>query len=519
MMKSFAFVALFGQPSESVHLRKPHGEQLSVFAVHSYKNDCGLRIPMSLAAAKVSVGAESPGSGMEPDSIRPYKKVLKDSFFPVECVADFMFKHGDNFGDNKDQYLVGGLTNTSIVHYAAHIAKEDREEMTHQVCFHFCRTVPDMTYFGIKNGRDCYCTPFYKPMSDDSSVCDAVCDGEPTSFCGGKSKSSMFGMHSCDNTAEQLATIEGKVSELDATMVDLNGTVSETAEGMQKAAEAWQAMLGQAGDPGASDLMQTAIEFAGILERAAGGASKTLATMDSLQKSATGLKGADLTVSATMVEAEELMKNMEEAATEGAAAVEEMQRMVALAVPNITHGLDNASKAYYPVMYFVDKEFESVPSTCTGTAAERPMIATMDSCARACDEDVKDCVGFSYYPVVDDDQVNGLCFLMSKFKTVKYWTNCTGDDGDDADVESDPLDDAGKVVKEIQSEENGPPFGPGGPGGWFLQRRAATGKVDALSVKCMAKLSNFNGVSLKPDASGKCDLCLKEAAKQGRCFN
>merc|ERR1740133_654605 len=52
--------------------------------------------------------------------------------------------------------------------------------MTQKVCFEFCRTVPNMGFFGVVNGRGCYCTPYFKPMESDSSQCDAVCEGEKT---------------------------------------------------------------------------------------------------------------------------------------------------------------------------------------------------------------------------------------------------------------------------------------------------------------------------------------------------
>ena len=36
------------------------------------------------------------------------------------------------------------------------------EEMTPQVCFDFCKAHDGFGYFGLKNGRECYCTPYYK---------------------------------------------------------------------------------------------------------------------------------------------------------------------------------------------------------------------------------------------------------------------------------------------------------------------------------------------------------------------
>jgi len=370
----FAISALLAQPSDSANLRKPHG-QLSVLPVHSYRKDCGLTQPLSLSAVKVSVGGKIPGAGMAPSELEPFVKVWKDGFYEVDCVADYMFKHGDKFGDHSDQYAMGQTSNVSIVLYESHVAKEDREEMTHEVCFSFCRTIQDMNFFGINNGRGCYCMTYYQAMADDSSLCDAPCDGNPGTMCGGTSKSSIFGMHACDNTASQLAATKGEMSELDGEMMGLQGEARTASAGMQSAAVAWDTMFSKAGDMGVSDLMMTAKQFAGEMDQAAAAAKRLSKTMGDLAQSVTGTTESDLTSSAAMMEADALLQDMGEATTQGAAATEVLEQMLARASPNIT-GVANASSQYYPLMYFVDKSFVSVPSTCTGTAAEKPMIGT-----------------------------------------------------------------------------------------------------------------------------------------------
>jgi len=503
-MKLPLLVALagLGAPwgAEARHLRKPQGLTMSVLPMHTYRHDCGRKHPVSLVAAKVST--RIPGAGMEPNLIVPFETVLKDSFFKVDCVADFMFTHGDKFGDAKHEYLLAGVANVSIVHYDAHVAKEDRQEMTHEVCFSFCRTVPDMNYFGIKNGRDCYCMTFYQAMAeDDESMCDEVCDGDPVIMCGGKTKSSIFGMHACGNTAEQLKTTKGKVSEMGKEMMGLKSSVSDLSAGMQEMAAEWQKMLGDAGDPGASDLMQTAKVFAGELEHAASDADKLSKTMQSLAETAKGMKDADLTDAAQMKDAEGVLEAMEEAITQGAATTEELESLLAQASPNIT-GQGNTSQRYYPIMYFVDKTYSAEPTTCTGTAAEKPMVGSMDQCARACDADVQECVGFSFFPGTGDDEENGLCFMMSKVETVKFWAGCSSDEATPEQVQSDG--------------PGGPAIGP--PQHVIDAHKPSTPTVDASQVKCMVKLAEFEGDSLKPNPSGKCDICLEEAAKIDRCF-
>eukprot|EP00972_Heterocapsa_arctica_P071587 10576471-Heterocapsa_arctica.AAC.1 len=67
---------------------------------------------------------------------------------------------------------MGDSAGVSIVHYSEVVPKEDRKPMSHEVCFSFCRTVPDMNFFGIHNGRDCYCEPYYQATESDGSLLD-----------------------------------------------------------------------------------------------------------------------------------------------------------------------------------------------------------------------------------------------------------------------------------------------------------------------------------------------------------
>merc|ERR550537_565095 len=137
---------------------------------------------------------------------------MKDGFMEIACVKDYMYAHGDAAGANKHEYEIGSRSNVSIVHYSMLVPKEDQEAMSSTVCFNFCRTVPDMLFFGLTAGRECYCEPYFKPMAGDSSKCDAVCEGNPTTMCGGMKKSSVYEMHFCDSTAGDLASLTDKVT-------------------------------------------------------------------------------------------------------------------------------------------------------------------------------------------------------------------------------------------------------------------------------------------------------------------
>lgn len=142
---------------------------------------------------------------------------------------------------------------------------------------------------------------------------------------------------------------------------------------------------------------------------------------------------------------------------------------------------------YYPVMYFVDKEFKDVPMTCSGTVVGSPIyFKTYHLCAAACDAAVHDCVGFSYFPTAQDKP--NLCFLFSDFKSGQYYSGC-------------------------DSDKNAA----------FLQKHNTTKLDQPLDEEpthpvCVAKLSKFVGTTLKPDPSGKCKECMKELTNAKRCW-
>merc|ERR1719316_854102 len=192
--------------------------------------------------------ANVPGAGI--DEFEPFKTVHKDGFMAIDCVKDYMYYRGDKFGDNKHDYKLGDTSKVSIVHYDAFVPKEDQQPMTQKVCFEFCRTVPNMGFFGIVNGRGCYCEPYFKPMESDSSQCDAVCEGDTTLMCGGKSKSSIFSMHMCASTGSDLKEVSGNAGTLKASMDSKYNTATGLAKDMQNTGAALQKAFGNVGDSG-----------------------------------------------------------------------------------------------------------------------------------------------------------------------------------------------------------------------------------------------------------------------------
>lgn len=440
------------------------------------KKACGKKINKKIS------WLQNPGAGMDPDSIKAFDKVLKDGYLLVACVKDSMYEHGDKFGDNKFSYKAGPISNNSIVHYNAHVAKEDREQMTHQVCFEFCRGIPDMGYFGISNGRDCYCETYFKAMASDSSECDSVCEGDNTLMCGGGKKNSIFGMHLCADTTNDLATASEAAIEVGQGLKRLALATNRAAKDGEKQAGAFQKMFGAAGDPTASALMQDAKIWGGKCQDAAADGEKAADAVAEGLKAIGKAKGKDFTNFDNAKAAEDAIKQTAAATEKGGDELEALTKFADQLGVDAPDGkrVKGSDKQYYPIMYFVDKEFEDVPQTCGGDQVAKPQMGvSQEQCAFACDALPGKCVGFGYFS--DDDSI---CILYSKFKSVQYYTKC------------------GPPKKGPPQKR--PPF--------FLQKKGAS------IVACQAKLQSFEGLNLKPQGSGKCKICLKEATKAARCY-
>lgn len=474
-----------------------HVDAVESIPMYMYKQDCGLKRPIALTELSQKVykknNATNPGAGL--GNIEPFATVLKDGFFDVGCVKDYMFEHGDKNGANRHIYEIGASANVSIVHYKDVVPKEDQEGMTHQVCFEFCRTVPDMGFFALTAGRECYCEPYFKQMAGDSSQCDAVCEGKPTTMCGGMAKSSVFEMHLCADTAEDLAGALTKAGELKEELTKAKSTGEDGSGMMQSMGANMQDMFGAAGDPTASNLMQSAKVFAGEWQHASEDAAKIAEKIEALEADGKGMEGGDFTDVETITKAEATVSELEASTAEGAAALESLVEMNELGSAgdgdSEEGGKDGAAddetasplKQYMPVMYFVDREFEKVPSTCGGDVINKPYLGTADECALACDAEGLACAGFSFFT-----QKTSMCFLFGKFTEVTYYTGCEG------------------------SDEEGSKF-------MQISHTSSKKKKDSADVMCYAKFASFTGMTLKPDASGKCKQCLKTANKAQRCYN
>merc|ERR1719171_3257471 len=526
-----------------------------------YKQDCFKKRPIALTALSThffklgkvnltqpegeeegekSSGPRStgPGAGMEPEKIEPFARVLKDGFYEVDCIKDYMYAHGDAFGFNKHEYKLKDFSNVSIVHYKDIVPSEDQKAMSQETCFEFCRTVPDMLFFGLLAGRECYCMPYYKMMAGDSSACDAVCEGKPTTMCGGMLKSSVFEMHLCADTAEDLKSAVEGAEDLGSKMASVGADALQEAEDLQNAAAELQGTFGSAGDPVASDLMQEAKVFAGDFQHTAEDTVKLGEKLEELKGKAEGMQEGDFSDFETIKEAEATIKEIKETSTEGEESLEKPLDSFALCAGKEIEmdeleaegegkgkpekeepegeGESKEStvlKQYVNIMLLVDKEYKDVPSTCGGDMIKKPLQVTAEDCAKACDSEGKVCVGFSFFDHFEDG--SGVCFMFSKFKEVTYYTECGGPEDEKYDKKGE------EELVQIHKPNN-----------FFQVSKTNSTKVhhnkthakhlkkkgEPKDTVCYAKFHNFVGVSLKPDPSGKCSMCLKKANKAQRCF-
>lgn len=84
--------------------------------------------------------------------------------------------------------------------YKDHVDRFDRLPITPEVCFEFCRKIGGAQFFGLEEGRDCFCTPFFHNQGKGGDgLCDAPCEGDRRQFCGGMERASVFAMHDCAN--------------------------------------------------------------------------------------------------------------------------------------------------------------------------------------------------------------------------------------------------------------------------------------------------------------------------------
>merc|ERR1719379_2044773 len=192
------------------------------------------------------------------------EKAYKDGYSLVGCYKDSMLDFADKFSDNADQYK--NQANVSVVVYKDAVLKDQQKPMKPEVCFDLCRTVAGMGYFGIAGGRECYCTPYYKSAESGSETCDQPCPGNQAEMCGGKTKSSIFEMHFCNDAAQDLIDAATAAGQTMMYMYSQAWSAHWRADGLTESGAELQKLAGLGGDPVASDWGQLVKEKAGDIE-------------------------------------------------------------------------------------------------------------------------------------------------------------------------------------------------------------------------------------------------------------
>jgi len=368
-----------------------------------------------------------------------FLKVLKDGFFDVGCFDDAMLEFGDKYGNNADKYgSVASHANVSIVKYSELVHKEDAQPMTPRVCFEFCRTIQGMVFFGISNGDECYCEPYYKPQAGDADGCDVPCVGDPTQMCGSKKKSTIWEMHLCADTAEDIK--KGVILGTEALSFFHESAAMTVllADKMSAAGDALETVAGLSGSPESGDLGMKAKQSGGILAKAFMPGRAIYTALYHATTEAKALKGEDFTVASTASKAERAVEAIMYNDHPVVLEAKKIYDLVMASYPaanydaldmkekDILHKyLKDPSKKvikdYRDASYAFSTTMEPEASTCSGDLIGLPKISLgLNGCGLACDQTLfpKVCVGFGFYQV---DGTEDLCFLFSAVANVEVF--------------------------------------------------------------------------------------------------
>merc|ERR1719305_1031197 len=94
-----------------------------------------------------------------------------------------------------------------------------------------------MLHFGLTNGRDCYCAPYYKQVPGDG-VCDAGCAGDASATCGStKGMADVYEMHACSDTIAEAKADVGVAREKISGVNHEVGLAAQMLAGLKKATD------------------------------------------------------------------------------------------------------------------------------------------------------------------------------------------------------------------------------------------------------------------------------------------
>jgi hypothetical protein len=361
------------------------------------------------------------GSHGTVDGIEPFMNVYRDGYWSVGCVSDEMVKSGDKYGDGKFDYKVRESANTSLVYYSEVVEDDKKESMTPGVCFEFCRTMPDMQFFGLIYGRECYCEHYYKKTTGEGA-CDLPCEGSAASICGGKQLSSIYQMHACaGGLAADMADLTTEVDETVSTLTTAHDDVDAIGASMQSSAEKLESYA----EGCASSLNQAAKVAAGPLIHAA---DDCLELSEEMSAASGEYDSLGLTLEGTLSfderkEVEDYMekaKGFIDAAEQALAAAKEL-------ADESSPEVAEYDPTFVPVMRQIEQDMMGKMSVCNGEMTGLPKVGlSLLECADACDKEAPKaseeyCMYYQYFEFSGEDQP--LCFLFTDITEVTTF-NC-----------------------------------------------------------------------------------------------
>jgi hypothetical protein len=398
--------------------------------------------------------------------------VFKDGFQYVGCMQDEMEQIADPVGENKFSYSdYANFTNVSITRYADVVNPEHAEKMTIRVCFNFCRTVKGATFFGLLHGRDCYCTPFKKEKPSEGGVCDLPCEGDSAKICGGKHMASIYGMHLCDDTEEDLVSVIDEAKEAFHKLQHAATGAMHAVRSLTSRGTALMYVAAKGGDMESHDLGQAAKGEASTLKKFADPAFYQALELNEEFLRAELLRGqnfastvvavmADMSISTlkklTPLAKKKAIEIEKESAkrkpvVEGQVPTRSLQKytparfascqeedLKALPKPTITEDeAESARETFVPILELASRWQEGIEwdsanvtnftqTSCNGDFASNPIIGVSAAeCAAVCDtihpassDDY--CVAIGHYTMSDMD----ICFLFKDVKAIWEY-NCS----------------------------------------------------------------------------------------------
>jgi len=355
------------------------------------------------------------GSHGTVDGIEPFMNVYRDGYWSVGCLSDEMVKSGDKYGDGKFDYKVRESANTSVVFYSEIVEDDKKESMTAAVCFEFCRTMPDMQFFGLIYGRECYCEHYYKKTTGEG-VCDLPCEGGG-GVCGGKQLSSIYQMHACaGGLATDMADLSSEVDTTIDTLTTAHDDVDAIGAAMQSSAEKLESYA----EGCASSLNQAAKVAAGPLIHAA---DDCLELSEEMSTASADYDALGLALEGTLSfderkEVEDYMekaKGFIDAAEQALAAAKEL-------ADESSPEVAEYDPTFVPVMRQIKEDMMGKMSVCNGEMTGLPKVGlSLLECADACDSEAPKasedyCMYYQYFEFSGEEQP--LCFLFSDITEV-----------------------------------------------------------------------------------------------------